>query len=196
MTPLMTFAARRTRLVATILIASVLSACGGGSGSGSEGNSQAAAASATPLVDGDVNGAVGQKVALARTVNADSSSRTLTVRARGTLAGNLGPQMQVLIDGVLVGSTEVRSADFADYRFNTPPLVPGTKVDVVFTNDAVIGTEGRDLFVDYLIAGKTSVLPTAAGATYDIGAGAAAFDGINVVFGRDSIYTNGVLRLI
>ena len=32
---------------------------------------------------------------------------TLIVRARGTLAGGTGPTMQVLVDGILVGSAKV-----------------------------------------------------------------------------------------
>ena len=44
---------------------------------------------------------------------------------KGVLAGNVGPVMQVLVDGVLVGSAEVRSTDFADYSFPAPPMAPG-----------------------------------------------------------------------
>ena len=89
--------------------------------------------------------------------------------------------MQVLVDGVVVGSTEVRSTEPADYRFDVPALVAGSKVDVVFTNDAAIGGVNRDLFVSYLIAGATYALPSMPGVVYDIGQGSAAFDGLSVI---------------
>ncbi|MDH4481143.1 MAG: DUF1800 family protein [Rhodoferax sp.] len=119
---------------------------------------------------------------------------TLTVRARGVIAGNVGPIMQVLVDGVLVGSTEVRSTDFSDHTFSTFPMLPGRKVDVVYTNDATINGVDRNLFVAYLIAGNTSVLPNAAGNTYDRGAGAAAFDGKDVIAGMGTMAWWGALR--
>lgn len=70
---------------------------------------------------------------------------TLLVRARGTLAGGTGPLMQVLVDGILVGSAEVKSTTHADYRFAVPAMSPGRKLDIVYTNDAA----ERELFIAY-----------------------------------------------
>ena len=120
---------------------------------------------------------------------------SLTVHARGTLAGNVGPMMQLHVDGVIVGTAEVRSAEFTDYIFATPLLQPGSKVDVVFTNDATVNGEDRNLFIAYLIAGNTSVLPTAAGVVYDRGAGTAAFDGADVLPGWGAMVWHGALRM-
>ncbi|MDO9286073.1 MAG: carbohydrate-binding domain-containing protein, partial [Aquabacterium sp.] len=92
-------------------------------------------------------------------MNADGPATELTVRARGTLAGNVGPIMQARVDGVVVGSTEVRATEPSDYTFAVPPLVPGSKVDVVYTNNAVIDGVDRNLFVSHLIAGTTYALP-------------------------------------
>lgn len=119
---------------------------------------------------------------------------TLTLRARASLAGGVGAVMQLHIDGVVVGSTEVRSTDFADYSFSAFAMQPGRKVDVVFTNDAVVNGEDRNLFLAYLIAGNTYLLPSAAGNTYDRGAGAAAFDGVDVIAGQGSLAWSGALR--
>ena len=120
---------------------------------------------------------------------------SLTVHARGSLAGNVGPVVQLHVDGVIVGTAEVRSATFTDYTFSTPPLQPGSKVDVVFTNDALINGDDRNLYIAYLVAGNTSVLPSAPGAVIDRGAGAAAFDGTSVIAGQDGIYGDGALRV-
>ena len=119
---------------------------------------------------------------------------TLTVRARASLAGGVGPVMQVLVDGVLLGSTEVRSTAFADFSFPAPPMQPGRKVDVVFTNDGTVNGEDRNLYLAYLVTGNTFVLPNASGNTYDRGAGAAAFDGSDVIAGHGSLAWNGALR--
>jgi uncharacterized protein (DUF1800 family) len=120
----------------------------------------------------------------------------LTVHARGSLAANVGPIMQLHVDGVLVGTAHVQSIDFTDYTFAVPPLQPGSRVDVAFTNDAVINGQDRNLYIAYLIAGKTSVLPTAPGVTIDRGAGAAAFDGIDMLAGREALAWAGALRVI
>ncbi len=119
---------------------------------------------------------------------------TLTVRARGTLAGGVPPTMQVRVDGVLLGSTDVRNTGFADFSFPSLPMQPGRKVDVVFTNDAVINGEDRNLFIDYLVSGSTFMRPNAAGTVIDRGIGAAAFDGLDVITGHGNLAWNGAWR--
>jgi uncharacterized protein (DUF1800 family) len=120
---------------------------------------------------------------------------TLTVRAHGVLAGNVGPIMQVLVDGVLVGSTEVRATEPTDYSYQVPAMRPGVKVDVAYTNDAIVGGVDRNLHVVQLSAGKTTLLPAAAGSVYDLGNGAAAFDGLNLLPGQGTVHSNGALRM-
>jgi uncharacterized protein (DUF1800 family) len=120
---------------------------------------------------------------------------SVTVRASGTLAGNVGPVMQLRVDGVTVASTEVRSAQLADHVLAVPPLRPGSKVDVVFVNDALIDGADRNLNVAYLQAGSTFVQSTQPGVAYDLGSGAAAFDGAEVLPGRTQLGSNGALRL-
>jgi hypothetical protein len=120
---------------------------------------------------------------------------TLTVRAHATLAANVGPMMQVLVAGAAVGMVEVRSATPADHVFTLSAAVsPGARVDVVFTNDGSNGTEDRNLYVDSLIVNGATLLPTSPGVTLDVGSGAAAFDGINVIPGRSAILWSGALR--
>lgn len=127
-------------------------------------------------------------------VAAASASTTLTVRARGTLAGGVGPLMQVLVNGVHVGTVEVRAANLANYGFTVPPIVAGTKIDIVYGNDDVIDGQDRSLFVAYLKAGAQMVMTTAPGTVFDSGYGAAAFDGLLTSPGQGDLYSNGALR--
>jgi hypothetical protein len=130
-----------------------------------------------------------------RFVAPNTNVPTLTVRAHATLAANVGPLMQVLVAGATVGTVEVRSATAADHVFALPAAVPpGARVDVVFTNDATNGTEDRNLYVDSLTVNGATLLPTDPGVTVDIGSGAAAFDGVNVIPGRSGILWNAALR--
>jgi hypothetical protein len=124
-----------------------------------------------------------------------TNAPTLTVRAHASLAANVGPLMQVLVAGAAVGSVEVRSATATDHVFTLPTAVnPGARVDVVFTNDGANGAEDRNLYVDSLTVNGATLLPTSPGVTVDLGSGAAAFDGINVISGRSGILWNAALR--
>ncbi|MFN3303059.1 MAG: DUF1800 family protein, partial [Roseateles sp.] len=117
---------------------------------------------------------------------------TLLVRARGTLAGGTGPLMQVLVDGILVGSAEVKSTAHADYRFAVPPMTAGRKLDIAYSN-AADGAD-RDLFIAYATTANTVWLPGSAGTVYDRGNGAAAFDGADLVAGSGNMFWSGALR--
>ncbi len=119
----------------------------------------------------------------------------LTVRAYGTLAGNVGPLMQVRKDGTVLGTVEVRSTTPGNYTFWVPNLQAGSKVDVVFTNDAVINGQDRNLYVLYLKRGSTTQLPVGPLAMIDRGAGALAFDGLDTLPGGPVLAWAGALRL-
>jgi uncharacterized protein (DUF1800 family) len=119
---------------------------------------------------------------------------SLIVRARSTLAGGTGAVMQVLVDGVLVGSAEVKSTEHADYSFAVPPMSAGRKLDIAYVNDASINGADRDLFIAYATTRNTVWLPSAPSNRYDRGSGAAAFDGVDVVAAGGHVYANGALR--
>ncbi len=119
---------------------------------------------------------------------------SLIVRARASLAGGVGPKMQVLVDGTAIGSVEVRSSAYADYRFALKTL-PSQRVDIVFPNNGERGSEDRNLYVDSArFAGRT-LRPADRGALVDIGVGAAAFDGVHVIPGQSAILWSAALRL-
>lgn len=126
---------------------------------------------------------------------APSTPPTLIVRARGSLAGGIGPQMVVRVDGNTIGTVDVTSTDFASYSFAVPTLAAGAKVDVIFTNDAVINGEDRNLYVAYVAQGSQVLMPTATNALYDRGAGAKAFDGLDTIPGQTGMAWGGALRL-
>ena len=188
-----------------LALAALLAACGGGGG----GTPEATAAEATPSVAADtVDGRrtilaaatttmapAGIELAAVTPVTTVTPTTPLTLRARGTPAGGIGPIVQVRVGGQLVATIEVNATAFTDYRFDVPPVAPGTLVDVVFTNNAAIGSEDRNLIIGYLQSGDTVVMPYAPGAVYDRGTGAAAFDGLNTVPGVPEMTVDGALRV-
>jgi uncharacterized protein (DUF1800 family) len=124
-----------------------------------------------------------------------ASTGRLTVRAYGSVAGGVWPEMEVRVNGVSLGKTAVASATPTDYVFTVSGLAAGAKVDVVFTNDAAVGGQDRNLFVATISDGITTVLPTLPGALIDRGSGAKAFDGLDTVAGQSGLYWSGALRL-
>jgi len=95
--------------------------------------------------------------------------------------------------GSLIGSVEVRATTAQDYSFAVPANLLGD-VDVVFTNKAVIGWEDRYLVVNSVTVNTARLTAVSAGVTYDIGEGAAAFDGVNVMVGTSFLFASGALR--
>jgi uncharacterized protein (DUF1800 family) len=175
----------------------VLYGCGGGNG-GSGATSSAASDNGrtAEAANAETQAYLGSN----RRVSAlavSTTTPTLTVRARTSLAANVGAIMQVRVDGALIGTIEVRNTtDWADYSFSAPLLQAGSKVEVVFTNDYTAGPGvDRNLFIALVSDGSTAVLPNTPIVMLDQGSGAAAFDGLNVVAGRSEMWGNGALRM-
>ena len=132
----------------------------------------------------------------AQAVTTSAAGSSLTVRARGTIAGGVGPVMQVLVAGKRVASTEVKATAFTDHVFPLSAAVaPGARIDVVFSNDATVSGKDRNLYVEAVRVNGATLRPTDAGATVDLGSGAAALDGQNVIDGRGDLLWNAALRL-
>lgn len=175
------------------LCALFLTACGGGSDPATALPSLVAQSTATlepEAAHQDV-----RRQALGTPLNADGPATTLTVRAHGRLAGNVGPVMQVWVDGVLIRTVEVRATEPTDYRFTVPALHTGSRVDLAYVNDGVANGVDRNLWVAFLLAGNTHVLPTTPAVTMDRGVGAAAFDGVDVSPGQAGMWSNGAMRV-
>ena len=147
----------------------------------------AAAASATASVGSD------EGLKTAQGVTAATSQ--VVVLARANLAGNVGAQMELRAAGRLLGNTEVRATSLQAYTFSVPALTNTSVIDIVYTNDEMVSGVDRNLWVDSIsIDGKT-IAATASTVRYDVGAGAAAFDGINVLPGQSGMFWNGALRV-
>lgn len=125
---------------------------------------------------------------------AAQTTTTITVRASGRLAANVGPRMDVLVNGVKIGSREVRSSSYQDYSFSAPAVPAGAKVDVVFNNDYLANGEDRNLFVDSMTVHGSTTDAAASGVRFDRGSGAKAFDGVDVLPGLKTLFWNGALR--
>ena len=120
----------------------------------------------------------------------------LIVRARADLAGGVGALMEVRLNGQLLGTAEVNSTVPASYSFVPPQrLSEGAQLQITFTNDAQVGQEDRNLHVLYVSDGQHYALPSAPGAIVDRGAGARAFDGIDVIPGQGSLFWHATLQM-
>ena len=69
------------------------------------------------------------------------------------------------------------------------------QIDVVFSNDAFINGQDRNLIVDYIVVGGTTIQAEGNSVKLDRGLGAAAFDGENVIAGQQTVAWNGALRV-
>jgi Ca-dependent carbohydrate-binding module xylan-binding/Lactonase, 7-bladed beta-propeller len=114
-------------------------------------------------------------------VPVDSAGSTITLRGRSTLAAGLGAAVELRLNGVLVGSRMLGNTTVQDIVFNAPTVLTGDRIDVVFTNDAFINDEDRNLFVESVTANGVTLSSMAAGVTIDVGEGATAFDGLDVI---------------
>lgn len=127
---------------------------------------------------------------------AQVQTTNVSVVARGQLARNVGPVMEVRVNGTVVGRLEVRDTTYKNYTFaaSTPE---GARVDVVFVNDYYRrGGEDRNLYIESITVNGKLIAPNATGITYDRGRGGHAFDGINVIAGRSEMNSAGALRLL
>ncbi len=166
-----------TTVVAEAVAVLALAACGGGSG-GADGPATAAEAGGDSI----------------KQAQAAGDTPNVVVRAWGSLAGNVGPVMQLRVNGTVVGSVEVRAAAYENYSFSVPPIAAGAKVELVFNNDGGGNGEDRNLFVESVTINGVTTASTAAGVTFDRGPNAQAFDGQDVLPGLATLWWNGALR--
>ena len=199
------------------LAGAVLAACGPGAveptaapgaeqsadaGSASAGNIPATSGESTagPVDDSKAATAPRQTSQPVSTANTSTTTTTtvptLTVQANGVIAGGIGPIIQVRIDGVVIGTAEVRATAAANYGFEAPTLRAGAKVDIVYTNDGSASGVDRNLFLAYLTDGVSTVLPTAPGTIYDVGPGSQATDGLDTMPGQKAMYWGGAMRFV
>jgi Ca2+-binding RTX toxin-like protein len=117
----------------------------------------------------------------------DTLIEQLVINAKATLLEDgIGAQMDVYIDGVLITSFSVTNTQ--DYQAYTvdPALLGMTahSIAVAFSNDrTVAGTpmQDRNLLVSGIAVNGAAIASNSSGVYYDIGAGAAALDGRNLL---------------
>lgn len=197
-------------LASLVATSALLTACGGGSGessststnpAGSTSTNSAAAVSASTTTSADgattagtattAESAQAETKALAGT---DTVPATLIVRARGVLAGGVGPTIEIRVNGLLIATTEVRSTTLQDYSYSVAGLGAGSAVDVVYTNDAIAGGVDRNLWVNSITVSGVPYAATSSGVVFDRGSGSAAFDGVDTIPGQEGLFWNGALR--
>lgn len=176
-------------------LACMLAACGGGGDDMHADSAQAADAQPAQAQNDRVTVGLGTQATAEPGASAQAAAAgTLTVRARGSLAKNVGPVMQLLVNGVSRGSIEVRSLVYTDYDFNVGIVPAGAKIEVVFNNDFYLNGEDRNLFVESISVNGATIASTDASVRFDRGRDAAAFDNVDVLAGLSSLWWNGALR--
>ncbi|HET9235043.1 MAG TPA: carbohydrate-binding domain-containing protein, partial [Candidatus Eisenbacteria bacterium] len=64
-----------------------------------------------------------------------AGATSITVRARGEIAGGVAPHMVVSVGGVPIGNVSVTSTTFADYTFSYNAVAGSREIRVAFDND-------------------------------------------------------------
>ena len=89
------------------------------------------------------NGRVGQPVRIAA-----AGRYQVVVRAWGSPAAGVWPEMALMVDGRAVKTACVDRAERADYRFDVDLTAGIHEIAAAFLNDAVLGKEDRNLYLD------------------------------------------------
>jgi polyvinyl alcohol dehydrogenase (cytochrome) len=80
----------------------------------------------------------------------DAQSVSLAIRARGSIADNVWPIMQLKVDGVVLASWDVVGGNYATYSDLTTLSAGTHTIAIAFTNDARTSTQDRNLYLDFL----------------------------------------------
>ncbi len=91
------------------------------------------------------NGSVGQPIRVAT-----AGTYRVAIRAWGRPAANVWPEMALMVDGRIAKSITVDRGEPADYRFEAELAAGIHEIAAAFLNDAVVGREDRNLYLDYL----------------------------------------------
>lgn len=78
-----------------------------------------------------------------------TGTHDVEVVARGDVAGGIWPTMKVYVDGVLIRTQTVSVTVWTSYRIPHSMTAGSHALRVEFTNDGIVGTEDRNLKLDY-----------------------------------------------
>lgn len=118
----------------------------------------------------------------------------IVVRARAALAGGVGANIELRVDGQLVATSEVRASVWQDHVFSVPSMTGAGQVDITYVNDGTLAGVDRNLWVSGITVDGRTFAAASADVRYDVGIGSAAFDGANVLPGQEGMFWNGSLR--
>ena len=90
-------------------------------------------------------------VSTTRTFTAGTTA--ITVYAAGQSAGGVAPRMTVSVGGTTLGTTNVTASTYTAYTFTYAATDSTQEIRVTFDNDALVGTEDRNLLVDKIVVG-------------------------------------------
>ncbi|MDR7334841.1 DUF1800 family protein [Roseateles asaccharophilus] len=183
-----------TKVIATAVTIAALTACGGGKGGDSETPS-ASATSADPAASAAQDSNAQPTARALASTSTETAAPKLIIRARADVAGGIGAMMTVRINGVPIGTVEVKSTTLDSYTFNAPTLAAGVKIDIVFTNDGTVGGVDRNLHIAYISDGVTTIPSTISGAIVDRGPRTLAFDDLDTAPSQGSLFVDSALRL-
>lgn len=97
---------------------------------------------------------------LSTTLVADSAQDVrITVHALGQAAGGISPKMELRLGGAALGTFDVVPGGYGQYFVDAPLPAGSSTLAIAFTNDAVVGTEDRNLIVDVTTVGAVPPPP-------------------------------------
>lgn len=83
----------------------------------------------------------------------------ISVMARGDAAGGISPQMVIRVGGATLGTFDVLSGSYRSYDVTADLPAGSSALVIAFTNDAVIGSEDRNLIVDVVRVADAAATP-------------------------------------
>lgn len=119
---------------------------------------------------------------------------SLVIHARGTLVAGVGPTMEIWVDGTKIQTFAVNSTTVTAYTVTAPLGMYAKSIDIAFTNDAYLGREDRNLYVEKIIVSGKEIKGNDFGVVADYGSGTGAFDWSNVYRSNGGMGGNGSLR--
>jgi RHS repeat-associated protein len=135
-----------------------------------------------------------KKHAVRRVNGSGGSTKSITIRAKGTPAEGVWPAMVLYVNGQSRYTWSVTSSSYANYTYNTT-LTGSDIIEIAFTNDGTAPGEDRNLFIDYVVVDGRTIQAEGGAAVIDRGQGSAGFDGQDMLPGQEALNWNGVLRL-
>jgi RHS repeat-associated protein/uncharacterized repeat protein (TIGR01451 family) len=134
--------------------------------------------------------------AVRRVTGSGGTAKTVQIRAYSTpCSDGVRATMELWVNGSKQQTWTNVASTWTTYQ-QSVILSGNDQIEVVFTNDCSAGGYDRNLFVDYVVVDGRTIQAEGGAAIVDRGAGAASFDGLDVIAGQQGIYWNAALRFV